>query len=45
LEPLLDDLVKAPLVEHQTLEQALQEHGEHDRCRPVATACLDIETK
>jgi hypothetical protein len=38
LEPLLDDLVKAPLVEHQTLGQALREHGEHD---PVPAA-LDL---
>jgi len=38
LEPLLDDLVKAPLVEHQTLEQALQEHGEYDH----VPAALDL---
>jgi len=38
LEPLLSDLVKAPLVEHQTLEQALQEHGEYDQ----VPAALDL---
>jgi hypothetical protein len=29
LEPLLDSLVRAPLVEHQTLEQAFAEQREH----------------
>lgn len=38
LEPLLNGLVRTPLVERQTLEQAFDEHGEYDE----VSAALDL---